>query len=118
MKTIKVIDLIILKKYNDLEMPYHIKINKLNYFYNKNRKTYDSEYGEQMSFDFTDNVLNMEVEIIEESEQDIDIQNIEELLIEQLTERKYNNADIYMLGKNVNVLIRAVKQLDNKIKEI
>jgi hypothetical protein len=68
----KVIDLII-KQYNNEDMPKHIKINRLNYIYNNNRKTYESEYGEFMSFDFTNNVLNMQVEIIEE-QQDIDIQ--------------------------------------------
>ena len=69
---IKVINLI-LGKYHNKEMPKHIIINRLNYFYNENRKTYESEYGEKMSFDFTDNVLNMEVEVVEEQEE-IDIQ--------------------------------------------
>lgn len=70
-KKIKVIDLID-KKYHNLELPKHIRINKLEYFYNGNRKTYDSEYGEQMSFDFTDNVLNMEVEILEDNTEEIE----------------------------------------------
>ena len=70
-KKIKVIDLID-KKYHNLELPKHIRINKLEYFYNENRKTYDSEYGEQMSFDFTDNVLNMEVEILEDNTEEIE----------------------------------------------
>ena len=52
--------------------------------------------------------LNDEVEIIEESEQDIDIQAIEELEI----------GDVTTLDKlKINELVRAVKQLDNKIKE-
>ena len=70
-KKIKVIDLID-KKYHNLELPKHIRINKLEYFYNENRKTYDSEYGEQMSFDFTDNVLNREVEILEDNTEEIE----------------------------------------------
>ena len=36
-KKIKVIDLID-KKYHNLELPKHIRINKLEYFYNENRK--------------------------------------------------------------------------------
>lgn len=47
----------------------------------------------------------------------IDIQSINELLLEQLTEREHTNADIYVLGKQVNILVQAIKQLDNKIKE-
>ena len=74
----KVIDLII-KQYNNEDMPKHIKINRLNYIYNNNRKTYESEYGEFMSFDFTNNVLNMQVELIED---EIDIDSIEGLATE------------------------------------
>ena len=70
-KKIKVIDLID-KKYHNLELPKHIRINKLEYFYKKKKKTYDSEYGEQMSFDFTDNVLNREVEILEDNTEEIE----------------------------------------------
>ena len=40
-------------------------------------ETYESEYGEFMSIDFTNNVLNMQVELIEY--ETIDIDNIEEL---------------------------------------
>lgn len=105
----KVIDLII-KQYNNEDMPKHIKINRLNYIYNNNRKTYESEYGEFMSFDFTNNVLNMQVEIIEE-QQDIDIQAIEEL------DAKDNQFNTYNKTVKINELIQAVKQIDRKIRE-
>lgn len=101
----KVIDLII-KQYNNEDMPKHIKINRLNYTYNNNRKTYESEYGEFMSFDFTNNVLNMQVELIEN---EIDIDNIEELT--------QNCFDDWTEAKKINELVQAVKQLDKKIRE-
>ena len=102
-KKIKVIDLID-KKYHNLELPKHIRINKLEYFYNENRKTYDSEYGEQMSFDFTDNVLNMEVEILED--------NTEE--IEELKRIKNGNAYTYNwieVVNKVNELVKAINSI-------
>ena len=101
----KVIDLII-KQYNNEDMPKHIKINRLNYTYNNNRKTYESEYGEFMSFDFTNNVLNMQVELIEN---EIDIDNIEELT--------QNCFDDWTEAKKINELVQAVKQLNKKIRE-
>ena len=55
--------------------------------------------------------------ILIEEEPDIDIQSINELLIDQLTEREHTNADIFMLGKQINVLTIAIKQLDRQIKE-
>ena len=117
----KVIDLII-KQYNNEDMPKHIKINRLNYIYNNNRKTYESEYGEFMSFDFINNVLNMQVEIIEE-QQDIDIQAIEEFEIAGCN-IKFNNTYIStesiindMILDKTNKLVQAVKQLDRKIRE-
>lgn len=105
-KKIKVIDLID-KKYHNLELPKHIRINKLEYFYNENRKTYDSEYGEQMSFDFTDNVLNMEVEILED--------NIEE--IEEIPQYRIDNCTDYnycYLAEKYNKLAKAVNQIRKK----
>lgn len=115
----KVIDLII-KQYNNEDMPKHIKINRLNYIYNNNRKTYESEYGEFMSFDFTNNVLNMQVEIIEE-QQDIDIQAIEELD----EEVAYTNLDFATswrdsekkIVKQQNQILKYLKQLDRKINK-
>lgn len=106
----KVIDLII-KQYNNEDMPKHIKINRLNYIYNNNRKTYESEYGEFMSFDFINNVLNMQVELIEE-QQDIDIQGIEEFSSEYIM----NNIE-FQLQDKINQILLAVKQLDKRQKE-
>ena len=108
----KVIDLII-KQYNNDDMPKHIKINRLNYTYNNNRKTYESEYGEFMSFDFTNNVLNMQVELIEN---EIDIDNIEELDTYETVET-YNWQDVDTNRMTINELVQAVKQLDKKIRE-
>lgn len=108
----KVIDLII-KQYNNEDMPKHIKINRLNYTYNNNRKTYESEYGEFMSFDFTNNVLNMQVELIEN---EIDIDNIEELDTYETVET-YNWQDVDTNRMTINELVQAVKQLDKKIRE-
>ena len=106
-KKIKVIDLID-KKYHNLELPKHIRINKLEYFYNENRKTYDSEYGEQMSFDFTDNVLNMEVEILED--------NTEE--IEELDLIKKENIwdKLSLCEDKINELVRAIKDIRKDLK--
>lgn len=108
----KVIDLII-KQYNNEDMPKHIKINRLNYTYNNNRKTYESEYGEFMSFDFTNNVLNMQVELIEN---EIDIDNIEELDTYKTVET-YDWQDVDTNRMTINELVQAVKQLDKKIRE-
>ena len=105
----KVIDLII-KQYNNEDMPKHIKINRLNYTYNNNRKTYESEYGEFMSFDFTNNVLNMQVELIEN---EIDIDNIEELDTYETVET-YDWQDVDTNRMTINELVQAVKQLDKK----
>lgn len=113
----KVIDLII-KQYNNEDMPKHIKINRLNYIYNNNRKTYESEYGEFMSFDFTNNVLNMQVELIEE-QQDIDIQAIKEFDRPSLAINNFSSIseEIKYLHIAFNELLQAVKQLDRKIRE-
>lgn len=108
----KVIDLII-KQYNNEDMPKHIKINRLNYIYNNNRKTYESEYGEFMSFDFTNNVLNMQVELIEE-QQDIDIQDIKELKPNTVFDTKETIRNHY---NKINELVQAVKKLDKNIRK-
>lgn len=105
----KVFDLII-KQYNNEYMPKNIKINRLNYTYDNNRKTYKSEYGEFMSFDFTNNVLNMEVELIED---EIDIDNIKEYKQDH-TERCI---DIDIRNK-MNEILQAVKQIDKRVKKI
>ena len=112
-KKIKVIDLID-KKYHNLELPKHIRINKLEYFYNENRKTYDSEYGEQMSFDFTDNVLNREVEILEDNTEEIEelkrTENVYDMTLECYhdIEKKISNDE---LADKINELVKAVNKL-------
>lgn len=61
--------------------------------------------------------LNDEVEIIQESE-DIDIQNIDELDVSE--KATYQDEARYIAIENrfvINELIRAVKQLDNKINK-
>lgn len=73
-----------------------------------NKETYETP--DYSYFADNDNTF----EIIEE-EPEIDIQSYKELLLEPLTEEKYNNSDIYMLGTQINALIKAVKQLDNQI---
>lgn len=60
-------------------------------------------------------LLNHDFEIIEESEQDIDIQNIEELL--PIEDYEFDKTDGRLNRDKINELIRAVKQLDNKAKE-
>lgn len=129
----KVINLI-LGKYHNKEMPKHIIINRLNYFYNENRKTYESEYGEQMSFDFTDNVLNMEVEVVEEQEE-IDIQELEEIKemevflsvdTRQTLEENLKKIDKHEVNfffkineiiRKQNKIVQYLEQLDKNIKE-
>ena len=104
-KKIKVIDLID-KKYHNLELPKHIRINKLEYFYNENRKTYDSEYGEQMSFDFTDNVLNMEVEILEDNTEEI-----EEYKGESFEQLGYEVGKLYLdFAKGIAKAINSIRK--------
>jgi hypothetical protein len=113
-KKIKVIDLIN-KKYHNLELPKHIRINKLEYFYNENRKTYDSEYGEQMSFDFTDNVLNMEVEILEDNTEEIEELKKEQEAIanpKTMMQEIRFYYDSNKMGDKINEIIRYIKRKD------
>ena len=69
----------------------------------------------KMSFEEIVRWLNSEVEILDE-EQEIDIQKIHELMMAN-SNNDYNE---YSIGANrqiINNLVKAVKQLDNKIKE-
>lgn len=114
----KVIDLIN-KKYNNEEMPKHILINKMNYIYDDHTKTYKDEYRECMSCDFTNDVFNMPVEIIEDNNIDIDIDSIEEFIIpENISERIVNEVNIIKIFEKQNKLIQTVKQLNREIKEL
>ena len=106
----KVIDLIN-KKYNNEEMPKHIIINRMNYIYDDNTKTYKDEYKECMNCDFTNNVFNMPVEIIEDN--NIDIDSIEEFSIPNFIDE-----GMKMILEKQNKLIQAVKQHDREIKEL
>lgn len=54
----------------------------------------------------------------ENSRDEIDIEDITELLIEQLKDKEFNNADIYMLAQQQNNLLQAVKQLDKRVKKL
>lgn len=122
----KVIDLLN-KIVNEEEMPKKIRVKNHIWAYEKGFKQYKNDnfqellkfllgYYKEDGFSFTlYGALNCEVELIED---EIDIQEeLRELLLEQLTEREHTNADVYMLGKQINALTRAVKQLDRKIKE-
>lgn len=120
----KVIDLII-KQYNNEDMPKHIKINKLNYIYNNNRKTYESEYGEFMSFDFTNdettrcergivvstNVLNMQVELIED-----EVKIIEELDKDRIENSSYSYEHHFI--EKINEVIQVVNKHTEEMKSI
>ena len=111
-KKIKVIDLID-KKYHNLELPKHIRINKLEYFYNENRKTYDSEYGEQMSFDFTDNVLNMEVEILEDNTEEIE--ELDEWITRRDGEVTQQEGKRLEMCHKINELVKRINYIERKI---
>ena len=64
----------------------------------------------------TVNNLNDEVEIIEESEQEIDIQDI---VMMDLEKYGFDNKDEFAIDLTfkINELVRAIKQLDRKYKE-
>ena len=62
-----------------------------------------------MSIDFTNNVLNMQVELIEY--ETIDIDNIEELNVGDTLNNK-------IIRDKFNKLVQAVKQLNKEIKSI
>ena len=118
-KTIKIIDLLNMSA-NGQEMPKKIRydgyiweigadINLAITYRNNIEKDLFNEYFDMNLIES----LNDEVEIIEESEQDIDIQEIEE--ISEQSEFGRNVKDTRAV--RINELVRAVKQLDNKIKE-
>ena len=115
-KTIKVIDLLN-KIANGEEVPKEIKRWKETYLLNVNHGfiTCTSESGYQLDLL---QILNDEVEIIEESEQEIDIQAIEELWANRVGDSNQCRDDFMLKNRDkINELIRAVKELDNKIKE-
>ena len=64
----------------------------------------------------TNEFINNEVEIIEELEE-IDIQNELETIIEFQDVTKYDRLSISLNREMINILIKAVKQLDKKMRE-
>ena len=67
----KVLDLIIMK-INEEEMPKHVLINRMNYYYDDEIESYRDEEGNRMVLDFTSNVFSMPVKIIEDEFIDIE----------------------------------------------
>ena len=57
-------------------------------------------------------------EILSEEDEEVDIQSIEGLpLVDDLEACEPNEYNIQLLGKRYNELLKAIKQLDKKIKE-
>lgn len=110
----KVIDLINMK-YNNEEMPEHIIINRMHYKYDTDADVYIDENKFIMKIDFTNNVLNMPVEIIEETEE-IEIQELSEMINPQ--NWTATSMDIVNIVKNVNTVTRTVNQITRVIKQI
>ena len=108
-KKIKIIDLID-KKYHNLELPKNIIVNRMKYYYDIGIGTYYDENEEKMTLDFTNNVLNMEVEILED--------NTEE--IEELTFGDLLNVDGMANDRIVNKfnkLVKAVKEIRKELNK-
>ena len=107
----KVIDLVNMKNQNK-EMPKHIIINRMNYIYDNNRYggAYIDEDNSLMNIDFTNNVLNIPVEIIEE-EKDIEEITIRDNTIGfpngEWTARNMDKAFAY----KINELVREINKL-------
>jgi hypothetical protein len=108
-KKIKVIDLID-RKYHNLELPKNIIINRMKYYYDIGIGTYYDENEEKMTLDFTNNVLNMEVEILEDNTEEI-----EELKpVEDGLTYRYEWSEI---PKKINELVKRIKYIERKINE-
>ena len=113
----KVIDLIVMKHSNQ-KMPEHILINRMEYFYDKDRKTYKDETGAYMFIDFSDNVLNMEVEILDSRFDNLDDLWVDKKGFIHSTEGtwKGRKLDILFVGK-FNELVRELRNMsETKIK--
>ena len=109
-KTIKIIDLLN-KIANGEEPPEKIRIAGHRYKYNKETKDYDSDIG----FDNKD--LFLHIGILEELNTPIIIEEQEEIDIQSLQENNSSNARADINQENINLLIKAVKQLDKKIND-
>ena len=122
-KTIKVIDLLD-KIANGEEVPKKIKYKGDILKYDEDIKDYMgiSKTGSGSFFNYlfvnnaTDKFNNDEVEIIEESEQEIDIQAIEEIIDYRTSEDDLYNDNFGDFKSTINELVQAVKQLDRKYK--
>ena len=113
-KTIKIIDLLN-KIANGEDVPKKIKFRDDIYEFDIVVKHYNGVNSQEpLLWQYNGLILTNIAEIIEE-EPEIDIQSYKELLLDQLREKEHTNADIYMLGVQINALIKAVKKLDNKI---
>ncbi len=110
----KVIDLIN-KKYCNEEMPNTIVVNCLQYKYDDERKTYVDCLDNKMTIDFTNNVLNMEVEIIEENKT---IEELENWFVDERREtREFDIQAINLcFSKHRDKINELVKEI-NKMKE-
>lgn len=108
----KVIDLLN-KIANKEELPSNFFFEEIKFTYSKNRGLYLDEdndtFGERFNLEMA---INDEIELIE---QEIDIENIEE--ISELTHYDEYDEQGNILACKINELIKAVKQLDRKIKE-
>lgn len=134
MKTIKVIELLN-KIANGEEVPKKLLYKyKRDDYYKENylilNEIYNAYYTDDensypISALLADNLwnLNDEVEIIEESEQDIDIQAIEEVnhyniySVNRFKTEENINDELSKYSLKINELVQAVKQLDKNIKE-
>lgn len=116
-KVIKIIDLLNMIAKGE-ELPKKIKIYGEEFSLEENSKCY-SYYDWNMGIKhflfarLNNESLNNEVEILDE-EDEIDIQRIEEIDLESVIPSD-DKSGIALL--HVNKLIKAVKQLDNKLKE-
>lgn len=77
----------------------------------------DSTYKNIFDIYGTRMVLKVNFELIEK-ENEIDIKKIPELLIEQLKDKGFTNADIYMLAQQQNNLLQTVKQLNKRLEKL
>ena len=123
-KVIKVIDLLNMIA-NGEEVPERIRVGKTIFKYDKSRKDYihkiddDGWQNETLLFrvmdtHFIEELIDAKVEILDE-EDEIDIQSIKEL--DYVKDYEADNTDIRLNRDAIRQLTRAVKQLDNKLKE-
>lgn len=113
-KTIKVIDLLNMQ-YKNEKMPKNIRIKYpfvFDYYtYNEEMKWYET--ADKTTILDVFHKLDYEVEIIEE-EPEIDIQELKEL--EYVEDYEADKTDIRLNRDKINELIRAIKQIDKKLK--